>query len=313
MKAEHEASQSSNAGQANAEHNKAIEMLLTAQEEKLSNLRSELETTNQGKIGELQKSHDETVADLQDQLTKAKAAMEDNSALEQLKEKVGELEQKLAENEKTREEAEKKAATASEELAGKHSSELSSILTEKAELEKKYQEASGQVEDLQKSLATSEETKSELETVLGRLSESKEELSKLRAHHDELTTEFEEANAQKKAIEDKLSNGEKDLNNQIDKNMSLLNQLGEVETSVSTSRRRVRELEMELGALKAERENSKSRFGLEGSRWATPESASEEKKGADATEGEDLGPSIQGTVGNPRYFILFRSLSQAIC
>jgi predicted nuclease with TOPRIM domain len=104
-------------------------------------------------------------------------------------------------------------------------------------------------------------------------------------------------------MEEKLASGERDLNDQIDKNMSLLNQLGDIESHISSSRRRVRELEAELAALKTDKDNDKSTSsGLNASRWASAEEGSEnaEEGGPAATEGEDLGPSIEGTVGNPR-------------
>jgi hypothetical protein len=48
--------------------------------------------------------------------------------------------------------------------------------------------------------------------------------------------------------------------------------------------------------LKAEQDGSK--VGLEGSRWAADEG--KEEAGPPAAEGEDLGSSIEGTVGHPR-------------
>ncbi|RMJ22618.1 M protein repeat protein [Aspergillus sp. HF37] len=81
----------------------------------------------------------------------------------------------------------------------------------------------------------------------------------------------------------------------MDKNVSLLNQLGEFDSSITASRKRVRELETELGTLKAEQDESK--VGLEGSRWATDDDGKEEA-GPPAAEGEDLGSSIEGTMAS---------------
>ena len=288
-----QASQSSRAAETDAEHSNAIEQLLTIQEEKLSNLRADLESTNQAKIEELQKTHDAALAEVHAQLAEAHAAAQDVSILESLKLTIADLEKKLNEAEQS--------AAESKELAGKHNADLSTILTEKNELEQQHQAVTNQVAELEKSLAASESAKSELEAVLHQLAASKDELSQLKSQHETITGELQACKTENRAMEERLEQGERDLNSQIDKNMSLLNQLGEVDSSIAANRKRVRELEAEVAALKAEKDTHGGSTGLEGSRWAG------EKE--EAAEGEDLGSSIQGTVGLPRLFPNFPRLT----
>lgn len=108
--------------------------------------------------------------------------------------------------------------------------------------------------------------------------------------------------ARNKTIEEQIAKGEKELNEQIEKNMSLLTQLTDVDSNISNSRKRIRELEAELAALKESSNDTKPATGstLLASRWATSEEETEEKGGASA-EGEELGSSIEGTVGTPRF------------
>ena len=228
------------------------------------------------------------MADVKGQLAEAHAAAQDSSAVDGLKSTIADLEQKLKDAETARAAAEEKSTTASDELVGKHSAE-------KAELEQKHQAAAAQVEELQTSLGSSDSAKAELEKVLGQLSASQEEVSQLKAKQEAASGEVEEAKSKAKATEEKLADGEKYLNDQIDKNMSLLNQLGEVDSAISASRKRVRELEAEVAALKSGAKGDGG--GLESSRWA-PEEVKEDA-GPAATEGEDLGSSIEGTVGHP--------------
>ncbi|KAK5707433.1 hypothetical protein LTS12_028179, partial [Elasticomyces elasticus] len=92
--------------------------------------------------------------------------------------------------------------------------------------------------------------------------------------------------------------GEAHLNDQIERNMSLLNQLGDVDTEITNSRRRVRELEKEIASLKESGSGSGSTVGLEGSRWASEgqtEGGQTQEPGQGPAEGEDRGPSIEGT------------------
>jgi chromosome segregation ATPase len=137
-------------------------------------------------------------------------------------------------------------------------------------------------------------------------------LSRLQAKHDAVTKELDESKSHNNSIQEKLAEGEKEMNAQIDKNMNLLTQLGEVESSISGSRKRVRELEAELAALKAEKDVIKgSGVGLQGSRWADDEKEKEagsEKGEATTAEGEDIGSSIEGTVGSPRHRVVSRAL-----
>ena len=284
LKDGHEAELKSKLGQGDAEHSKGIEALLTAQEDKLSGLRSELETSHQSKVKELEVSHHAELDDLKEQLAQA---LKGGSTVDELKAKVGELEGKLADNEKIREQVEKKAAAEMEEVHGKHASELSKLATEKSELQSKHQVASDKAHELEKSMASSEKVESDLKSALDQLSASKDESSRLNTQVSAMSAEIHEARTQRKEMEKKLSEGERSLNDQIERNMTLLNQLGEIDGVITASRRRVRELEAEITSLKAEKENSGG-IGRD--------SKSEDD---DATKGEARGPSIQGTVGQP--------------
>ena len=251
LQTELQASQASASADADAEHSRAIEALLSTQDAKLSSLRDELETSHQAKLGELQKSHDAALADVNSQLAQSQAAAQDTSTADGLKATITHLEGKLQEAEKARAAAEEKSAAAGG-LSDKHDEELSKL---QAELAQKHQA----------------------------------ELSQLKDQHGSAACELENIKAQNRSMEEKMAKGEKDLNDQIDKNLSLLNQLGDVDSTITANRRRVRELEAELGALKAEQDGTKP-TGLEGSRWA---------EGPTAGEGEDLGSSIEGTVRIP--------------
>ena len=129
------------------------------------------------------------------------------------------------------------------------------------------------------------------------LSQSQEEIASLKAKHTATSQQLEESQAINKTIEEKLASGEQNLTAQIDKNMALLEKLGDVDSTISTSRRRIRELEAELASLK---ENKAASSGLGASRWASADEGENAEDGGPATEGEDLGSSIEGTVGDPR-------------
>jgi hypothetical protein len=134
------------------------------------------------------------------------------------------------------------------------------------------------------------------------LSESRDQLLTLKADNATVSDSLLDCKNQNRTLSEKLAAGERDLNDQIDKNMGLLNQLGDVDSAISASRRRVRELETELQLLKVDGGDKSSTSGLGASRWATADEGSEnaEDGGPATTEGEDLGPSIEGTVGKPR-------------
>ena len=67
--------------------------------------------------------------------------------------------------------------------------------------------------------------------VVDLLSQSQAEIDSFKAKHTAITQELEEFRVQNKTMEEKLAAGERDLNDQIDKNMSLLNQLGDVDSA----------------------------------------------------------------------------------
>jgi DNA repair exonuclease SbcCD ATPase subunit len=297
-----QAVQASKAADADAEHGKAIEELLTLQEAKVAGVKDQLEASHNAKIVELQKTHDAALASVNEQLAEAKAAVQDTSVLDGLKATIAELEQKLTASEKTHATAQDTAVSASRELQEKHAAEIARIQAAHVELGKKHDAAITQVEELQKSAATSSNSKSELDAALKQLSQYREELEILKTKHTNSSEELEEYRANAKTMEEKLAAGERDLGEQIDKNMQLLNQLGDVDAAISGSRRRVRELEAELAALKASNDKSSS-SGLEASKWASAEEGEEKAEGGGpASEGEDLDPgsSIEGTVGDPR-------------
>jgi hypothetical protein len=171
-----------------------------------------------------------------------------------------------------------------------------------AALEEKHQAAVAQLSALQKSATDSESQKSHLESLMKQLSESRDQLLTLKADNATVSDSLLDCKNQNRTLSEKLAAGERDLNDQIDKNMGLLNQLGDVDSAISASRRRVRELETELQLLKVDGGDKSSTSGLGASRWATADEGSEnaEDGGPATTEGEDLGPSIEGTVGKPR-------------
>jgi chromosome segregation ATPase len=302
FQAELEASQASKAADADAEHGKAIEELLTLQESKISGLREQLESSNKAKLEELQKSHDVVLANVNEQLAKANAAAQDTSALDSLKVTIAELEHKLANAVEAHAAVQESAATASRELQEKHISELSRIQAEHAALSDKHHATVAQVEELQRSAtAAASGSQSQLESIQKELALSQQEITSLKEKHTATCQELEETRVYNKTMEEKLAAGEQDFHDQIDKNMQLLNQLGEVDNNISASRKRVRELEAELAALKADNDKSVT-SGLEASQWASADEGTDGAvvKGPAAAEGEDLGSSIEGTVGNPR-------------
>jgi chromosome segregation ATPase len=302
LQAEIEAIQASKAAEIDAEHGKAIEQLLTMHEAKLSGLREELETSNKTKIDDLQKAHDAALASVNEQLSQAKAAAQDTSALDDLKATVADLQAKLADSEKAHLVVQESATTASREIEDRYSAELTKIQADHAALGEKYEAAVAQVSELEKLAKDSDSQKSHLESIMKQLSESRDQLLKVKADNAAISDSLVDCKNQNKTLSEKLEAGERDLNDQIDKNMGLLNQLGDVDSAISASRRRVRELETELAVLKADSGEKSSSSGLEASRWATADEGSEnaEDGGPATTEGEDLGPSIEGTVGDPR-------------
>ncbi|KAL1997661.1 hypothetical protein VTN02DRAFT_1172 [Thermoascus thermophilus] len=280
LRAELEASYHAKTAQLDDDHSRAIEELLTAHDAKLSNLRADLEAANAAKVAELQQSHEAALGDLNEQLVKAKAAVEDNAEAERLKQQISALDEKLAH-------AEKAAATA-EELAARHAEEVSRLQQEKAELAEKYQATSAQLEEQLRTLSEQAQAQSDVDSVLKQLASVHDELAQLKETHAQVCAELDEARLQNKAMEEKVAKGEKDLNDQIGKNMSLVERLGDVDTAISASRRRVRELEAELAALKKDDATP----GLEASRWANAED------GKNGPAGEDLGSSIEGTMAS---------------
>ncbi|KAJ5661871.1 uncharacterized protein N7477_009487 [Penicillium maclennaniae] len=302
LQIELQAVQTSKAADADAEHGKAIEELLTLQEAKVAGVKEQLEASHNTKIDELQRTHEAALASVNEQLAQATAVAQDTSVLDSLKATIAELEQKLIASEKTHATAQETAVSALRDLQERHAAEISRIQAAHAELGQKHDAAITQVEDLQKSAAASSSSKSELDSALKQLAQYREEYETLKMKHANTSEELEEYQATAKIMEEKLAAGERDLGEQIDKNMQLLNQLGDVDAAISGSRRRVRELEAELAALKASNTKSSS-SGLEASKWASAEEGEEKAEGGPATEGEDLdlGSSIEGTVGDPRF------------
>jgi DNA repair exonuclease SbcCD ATPase subunit len=283
LQTELQAVQDSKAADADAEHGKAIEELLTLQEAKVAGVKEQLEASHNAKIEELQKSHEVALASVNNQLAQAAAVAQDTSVLDGLKATIAELEQKLTASEKTHAIAQETAVSTSQELQEKHALEISKIQTAYAELCKKHDGAITQVEELQKTAVASSGSKSELESTLKQLSQYREEYEILKTKHTNASEELEEYRATAKTMEERLAAGERDLGEQIDKNMQLLNQLGDVDAAISGSRRRVRELEAELAALKTST-NKSSSSGLEASKWASAEEGEENAEGGPATE-----------------------------
>jgi chromosome segregation ATPase len=302
LQAELEATQTSKTADSDAEHGKAIEQLLTMQESKLSGLREELEGSNKTKIEELQRAHDAALASVNEQLSQAKAAVQDTSALDSLKTTIAELEGKLADYEKAHIAVQESAASASRDIEGRYAAEIATIQAEHAALTEKYQATVTQVGELQKSALDSDSQKSHLESIMKQLSESRDQLLKVKADNAAISDSLLDCKNQNKILTEKVEADERDLNDQIDKNMGLLERLGDLDSNISAARRRVRELETELAVLKADSGDKSSSSGLGASRWATADEGSEnaEDGGPATTEGEDLGPSIEGTVGDPR-------------
>jgi chromosome segregation ATPase len=294
LRTELESSQASKAAELDSNHSKAIEELLSAHESKIANLRGELEASHGEKVASLQKTHDAALAGLGEQLSKANMAAADTSLVDQLKQQVAELEARLSD-------AEAKATALIEENTAKHVQELSKAREDKAAVVQQYESARAQLDELQQSFANHEISKTQFETVSKQLSTVEEELATLRSTHEKVLGELELVKDHNRAMEDKISTGEKELNEQIGKNMQLLTQLTDVDSNISASRKRLRELEAELAARKendADGANPKS-SGLAASRWAATDEETQEKEGS-AVEGEDLGSSIEGTVGLPR-------------
>ena len=124
-----------------------------------------------------------------------------------------------------------------------------------------------------------EKAKAEIEAMRGKHSS---ELSNLAAENSELWAKTQVAGGKVDELERR--------------NMTLLNQLGENDTLISATRKRVRELEVEFASLNPEKNSS---VGVEGV----------SKSKDDTAEGEALGPQIRGTVGQPSLIsvVLFRS------
>jgi chromosome segregation ATPase len=235
-------------------------------------------------------------------LALAKTAAQDNSALESLKATVADLEGKLADSEKAHIAVQESATSASRDIEDRYATEIATMQAEHGALTEKYQATVTQLSELQKSALDSESQKSHLESITKQLSESRDQLLKIKADNAAISDSLIECKSQNKTLAEKQEAGERDLNDQIDKNMGLLEQLGQYDSDISASRRKVRELETELAVLKTEGGDKSSSSGLAASRWATADEGSEnaEDGGPTTTEGEDLGPSIEGTVGDPR-------------
>ncbi|CAG8348445.1 unnamed protein product [Penicillium salamii] len=300
LQAELQATQNSKAADSDAEHGRAIEELLTMHESKLSGIREELENSNKSKIEELQNYHDAALASLTDDLSKAHAAAQDTSALEALKATIADLEGKLADSQNAHIAVQESAVAASRDIEGRYAAEIATIQAEHASLTEKYQATITQLGELQKSALDSDGQKSHLESIMKQLSESRDQLLKVKADNAAVSDSLVDCKNQNKTLAEKQEAGERDLNDQIDKNMGLLEQLGQFDSDISASRRRVRELETELAVLKADSADKSSNSGLGGSRWATANEGSEnaEDGGPATTEGEDLGPSIEGTMAS---------------
>lgn len=292
LQTEFEAAQKSKAVEFDAEHGKEIEQLLATHESKLSGLREELERLNNSKIEELQKTHDAALANAQKQLTQASAAAEDTSALDTLKASIAELEGKLADSEKAHIAVQESATSTSRDIEDRYAAESAALRAELTASNEKYQAH----------VTESDSQKSHLESIMKQLSESRDELLKAKADHATISDSLVDCQSQNKTLTEKQEASKRDLNDQIDKNMGLLEQLGQFDSDISASRRRVRELETELAGLKTDSGDKSSTSGLGASRWATADEGSQntEDGGLTTTEGEDLGPSIEGTVGDPR-------------
>jgi DNA repair exonuclease SbcCD ATPase subunit len=235
------------------------EELLTAQEQKMSGLRTDLETSNQEQMAALEGTHNTSLAELQDQLSQAQLAAADTSAVDSLKTQVIELEEKLAIAEEATRAAEQESNVLTEELIGKHDAKLAEIQGEKAELEQKYNATTARVEELGNIHSEHTAALAQLETVTTQLSATEEKFSGLQSTHDQTFNELDTVKARNQELEEKIDSGERELNEQIGKNMSLLTQLTEVDSTISANRKRIRELEAELAALKDKPEiNSES-------------------------------------------------------
>ncbi|OXV05305.1 hypothetical protein Egran_06928 [Elaphomyces granulatus] len=101
-----------------------------------------------------------------------------------------------------------------------------------------------------------------------------------------LKSTHEQAKARNWGLEEKISSGERELNNQIGRNVSPL-----TIDPAFTNRKRIRQLEAELATLKAKpKTNSVSKAsGVGASKWATTNENVNETTGPDPAEGRDLG------------------------
>lgn len=296
LRAEIEGSQVSKSAKLEAEHSRAIEELLIAHDAKLSDIRSELEASHQKTLDTWKQSHETALVDLQGQLDAAKLAAADTSAVDQLQAKLSEVESKLLAAEKAAAVFEERVNSTATELTAQHQSELATAQKEKLELLEKQQSALAQLEAATQSAAGQESLQLQIQTSNKQLAAAEEEVTLLKSSHEKVVKELELTKSHNQAMEAKLEQMKSDQNEQAQKNMSLIDQLTSVEASISTGRKRVRELEAELAALKENsNQNTKDTVGLGQSKWA--DSDDENGTGPNPEEGEDLGSSIEGTVG----------------
>ncbi|KAI1918187.1 hypothetical protein LOZ12_002605 [Ophidiomyces ophidiicola] len=261
-------------------HAKAIEELLAAHEIKIEHLKAEHHASVKEDLAAAELSHSSALATVQQELSKAQEAAADTSAVDRLKEK----------------------------LAGS-ASQLAKSEQEKADIESLLQSTKSSVSQLEALVPELESTKAQLSTANENLTQLKHTHELAIAEVQKLKADVLEANTKAAKVEATFTDFEKNINALSEKNITLIEQLQEAETSAAKGTRRIRDLEFDLAEAAKQLSNgnsSQSKGGLAESKWAIPD---EENKvissdsvagdsGPATTEGEDLGSSIQGTMAS---------------
>jgi len=333
-----EAAAAERLSEAEAQHSKDLEKLVNEHQETCSRLRKELEEDKVKEVTKAQKEHDTAIEEMRVNVTELRTAfhqeemaanqseVEARKAHEAALEELSQASEKaIAELHETHEamleelrvelhQAKAAAVTMEEELealrkappkideeeATQLRKDLESARTELQQTSEKLTEA---FEDAERLKAQHDEALKEIETVKAHDAEH------LKAQHDEALKEIEMVKTHDAELKTQLDEFQKAVDAANTENTTLTEQLRRAENAAERHALKLREMEAaykvtsaELTEMKTSRTSGADycasptpKSGLPLSKWADTSDVGDE----DGKEGEELGSSIEGTVGGP--------------
>ncbi len=286
---------------AQKEHDTAMEEMRVNVTDSRTEIHREEMAANQSEV-EARKAHEAALEELSQASEKATAELHGTheAMLEELKVELHQAKAAAATIEEELEALRKTPPKVDEEEATQLKKDLESARTELQQTSEKLTEAS---EDAERLKAQHDEALKEIEMV------KTQDAERLKAQHDEALKEIETVKAHDAELKTQLDEFQKAVDAANTENTTLTEQLRRAENAAERHALKLREMEAaykvtsaELTEMQTRRANSADycaspapKSGLPLSKWADTSDVGDE----DGKAGEELGSSIEGTVGGP--------------